>query len=95
MKQFVLYTRVSTRRQGDSGLGLDAQKRDLDLYLSAYAEIPFEVVGEFQDIESGANGARPELWKAINSREDRCYPSCSQARQTIPQGFVHLRAYGS
>ena len=69
MKQFVLYTRVSTRRQGDSGLGLDAQKRDLDLYLSAYAEIPFEVVGEFQDIESGANGARPELWKAINLAE--------------------------
>lgn len=69
MKQFVLYTRVSTRRQGDSGLGLDAQKRDLDLYLSTYAEIPFEVVGEFQDIESGANGDRPELWKAINLAE--------------------------
>ena len=69
MKQFVLYTRVSTRRQGDSGLGLDAQKRDLDLYLSTYAEIPFEVAGEFQDIESGANGDRPELWRAINLAE--------------------------
>jgi DNA invertase Pin-like site-specific DNA recombinase len=50
-------------------LGLDAQKRDIDLYLSTYAEIPFEVVGEFQDIESGANGDRPELWKAINLAE--------------------------
>ena len=69
MKQFVLYTRVSTRRQGDSGLGLDAQKRDIDLYLSTYAEIPYEIVGEFQDIESGANGERPELWKAINLAE--------------------------
>jgi DNA invertase Pin-like site-specific DNA recombinase len=69
MKQFVIYTRVSTRRQGDSGLGLDAQRRDMDLYLSTYAEIPYEVVGDFQDIESGANGDRPELWKAINLAE--------------------------
>jgi DNA invertase Pin-like site-specific DNA recombinase len=69
MKQFVIYTRVSTRRQGDSGLGLDAQRRDIDLYLSTYAEVPFEVVGEFQDIESGANGDRPELWKAIELAE--------------------------
>lgn len=69
MKQFVIYTRVSTRRQGDSGLGLDAQRRDIDLYLEAYAEVPFEVVGEFQDVESGANGDRPELWKAIELAE--------------------------
>ena len=69
MKQFVVYTRVSTRRQGDSGLGLDAQRRDIDLYLSTYAEVPFEVIGEFQDIESGANSERPELWKAIELAE--------------------------
>lgn len=69
MKQFVLYFRVSTRRQGDSGLGLDAQRRDIDLYLDTYAEVPFEVLGEFTDIESGANGDRPELWKAIELAE--------------------------
>src|SRR6056297_147326 len=69
MKQFVLYFRVSTRRQGDSGLGLDAQKRDVDLYLSTYAEEPWEVVGEFTDVESGAKGDRPELWKAIELAE--------------------------
>ena len=69
MKQFVLYTRVSTRRQGDSGLGLAAQKRDIDLYLQTYAEIPWEIIGEFQDIESGANGERPELWEAIKLAE--------------------------
>lgn len=69
MRQFVLYFRVSTRRQGDSGLGLDAQRRDIDLYLDTYAEVPFEVLGEFTDIESGANGDRPELWKAIELAE--------------------------
>src|SRR6056297_3411613 len=69
MKQFVLYFRVSTRRQGDSGLGLDAQRRDIDLYLDTYAEVPFAVLGEFTDIESGANGDRPELWKAIELAE--------------------------
>ena len=31
---FVLYRRVSIEEQGRSGLGLDAQKRDIDLYLS-------------------------------------------------------------
>lgn len=69
MKHFVVYYRVSTRRQGDSGLGLDAQRRDIDLYLGTYAEVPFEVLGEFTDIESGANGDRPELWKAIELAE--------------------------
>ena len=64
-----LYVRVSTRRQGDSGLGLAAQKRDIDLYLQTYAEIPWEIIGEFQDIESGANGERPELWEAIKLAE--------------------------
>jgi DNA invertase Pin-like site-specific DNA recombinase len=65
MQQFVLYRRVSTKEQGESGLGLAAQKRDLDLFLTTYAEVPFEVVGEFTDILSGADDARPELTKAL------------------------------
>ena len=69
MKQFVLYFRVSTRRQGDSGLGLDAQRRDIDLYLDTYAEVPFEVLGEFTDVKSGKDDDRPELWKAIELAE--------------------------
>lgn len=79
MKQFVLYYRVSTRRQGDSGLGLDAQHRDIELYLNTYAEVPFEVLGEFQDVDSGRLGStfggvadkegRPEFWKAVDLAE--------------------------
>lgn len=69
MKQFVLYYRVSTRRQGDSGLGLNAQRRDVELYLNTYAEVPFEVLGEFQDVKSGKDDDRPEFWKAVDLAE--------------------------
>lgn len=65
MKQYVTYKRVSTAEQGRSGLGLDAQDRDIQLYLETYSEVPFEVSGEFVDIESGGNADRPELAKAI------------------------------
>ena len=66
MQQFILYRRVSTKEQGESGLGLAAQQRDLDLFLTTYAEVPFEVTGEFTDILSGADDARPELTKALS-----------------------------
>ena len=69
MKQFVKYFRVSTRKQGDSGLGLSAQERDIDLYLSTYAETPWEVIGEFTDVQSGNDSDRPELQKAMELAE--------------------------
>lgn len=65
MQRFVTYQRVSTADQGRSGLGLEAQTRDIGLFLDAYAEEPWEVVGEFVEVESGADAERPELRKAI------------------------------
>lgn len=65
MKQYVTYYRVSTKKQGDSGLGLEAQKRDINLFLDNYSEVPYEVLAEFTDVESGSNADRPELQKAI------------------------------
>lgn len=65
MQRFVVYTRVSTKKQGDSGLGLDAQERDIGLFLDNYSELPWEVLARFQDVESGARSDRPELEKAI------------------------------
>ena len=41
MNKFIKYYRVSTRSQADSGLGLLAQERDIDLYLTTYAETPY------------------------------------------------------
>jgi DNA invertase Pin-like site-specific DNA recombinase len=63
--RFVTYYRVSTKRQGDSGLGLDAQKRDIQIYLDNYADVPYEIMGTFTDIASGKENGRDELTRAI------------------------------
>ena len=69
MNKFIKYYRVSTRSQADSGLGLLAQERDIDLYLTTYADTPYEVLGEFTDIQSGKVDDRPELQRAIDLAE--------------------------
>lgn len=63
--QYVIYTRVSTEDQGKSGLGLEAQQRDIDIFLTNFSEVPYEVIGQFQDIQSGSDNERPELTKAL------------------------------
>ena len=64
-KKYVIYRRVSTKRQGESGLGLEAQDRDIAIFLDNFSDTPFEVIGTFTDIESGKNADRPELSKAL------------------------------
>ena len=65
MRKFVSYKRVSSKEQSKSGLGLEAQERDIQLFLENYAETPCEVVGEFVEVHSGADDDRPELNAAI------------------------------
>lgn len=65
MQQYVIYKRVSTKEQGRSGLGLDAQERDITLYLEQFSPEPYEVVGTFTDVLSGTDNARPELTAAL------------------------------
>lgn len=65
MKRYVIYTRVSTADQGKSGLGLQAQHRDIELFLHNFSETPWEIIGEFQDVQSGKVDDRPELLKAL------------------------------
>lgn len=66
MQRYIIYKRVSTVDQGKSGLGLEAQSRDIAIYLDTYSPEPFEVVGEYVDVQSGKNDERPELIKAID-----------------------------
>ena len=65
MRKFVTYKRVSSQEQSKSGLGLEAQERDIQLFLENYAETPCEVVGEFVEVHSGSDNDRPQLTAAI------------------------------
>jgi DNA invertase Pin-like site-specific DNA recombinase len=60
--RFVAYYRVSTDRQGKSGLGLDAQRKAVLDYLNGGA---WTLVQEFVEVESGKNGDRPQLALAL------------------------------
>ncbi|MBV9588730.1 MAG: recombinase family protein [Hyphomicrobiales bacterium] len=60
---FVAYYRVSTDRQGRSGLGLEAQRKAVEDYLNGGR---WKLVGEFTDVESGKDDRnRPELARAF------------------------------
>ena len=60
--KFVAYFRVSTDRQGKSGLGLEAQRETVMNYLNGGR---WTLVGEFTEVESGKRADRPELEKAL------------------------------
>ena len=60
--KFVAYYRVSTDRQGRSGLGLEAQQDAVKLYLNGGK---WTLIGEFTEIESGRSSRRPMLASAI------------------------------
>lgn len=66
-KQYVAYFRVSTQRQGASGLGLSAQRTSVNSYIYNRGEI----IAEFTDVESGKKNNRPELLKAIACCKER------------------------
>ena len=54
---FVSYLRVSTDKQGRSGLGIEAQRAAVSSYLAAFGSMP---VAEFVEIESGKHADRPQ-----------------------------------
>ena len=59
-EKYVAYLRVSTQKQGFSGLGLEAQKEIIKNYL--HTKIP---IAEFTEVESGRKTDRPKLKDAL------------------------------
>jgi len=60
--KFIAYYRVSTDKQGVSGLGLEAQKKAVMNYLDGGK---WELIAEHTEIESGKRNRRPELLAAL------------------------------
>src|SRR5215469_13099444 len=59
---FVAYYRVSTGKQGTSGLGLEAQRKAVVDYLNGGK---WNLVAEVTEIETGKNADRPKLQEAL------------------------------
>ncbi|MCF8485861.1 MAG: recombinase family protein [Rhodobacteraceae bacterium] len=62
MTDYVVYYRVSTERQGRSGLGLEAQRAMVEAFLRPGDT----VIDQFTEIQLGKKDDRVKLWKAIN-----------------------------
>ena len=60
--RFVSYLRVSTKEQGQSGLGLEAQRAAVTRFLNGGS---WELVQEIVEIESGKRNDRPKLTEAL------------------------------
>lgn len=62
VQRFIGYERVSTARQGQSGLGMAAQRKAIKEFAASRGA---EVIAWFTEVESGKNANRPELVAAI------------------------------
>ena len=62
--KFVSYLRVSTKRQGRSGLGLEAQRKAVADFLNGGR---WTLAAEFVEVESGKRDDRPQLAAALEA----------------------------
>ena len=62
MKQYATYLRVSTQKQGRSGLGLESQQKICEDFIKSNGG---NKCAEFMDVESGTHRDRKGLWNAI------------------------------
>ncbi len=61
-EKLVNYFRVSTKRQGQSGLGLEGQEAATKAYAAQSGKL---VIGAYTEVESGKRNDRPQLLKAL------------------------------
>lgn len=92
--KYIGYIRVSTKKQGKSGLGLEAQKRAITNLLNDDDIL----IAQFEEVESGKNKERPKLLEAIEkckktnatlviARLDRLSRSLSFITQLMDSGI--------
>lgn len=62
--RFIAYYRVSTAKQGRSGLGMDAQRAAVTAYLNGGA---WRLLGEYAEVETGKDNSRPQLARAMEA----------------------------
>ena len=62
MKKYIAYYRVSTKEQGKSGLGLDAQREAVARFTDHCTNC---ILAEYTDVASGKDNSRPQLLEAI------------------------------
>ena len=84
--KFVAYFRVSTDKQGKSGLGLDAQRKAVEDYLNGGT---WSLIGEFTEVESDQ---RPELVKALAAKQGQA--GHCEARPPVTQSCFHRNGDG-
>lgn len=61
MANYIAYTRVSTKKQGSSGLGLEAQTAAVTNFVNGHGKL----LATYTEVESGKKADRPELAKAL------------------------------
>lgn len=61
---FVAYLRVSTARQGESGLGLEAQRSAVEAFARQHGGA---IMASFVEVETGKRSDRPELAEALEA----------------------------
>ncbi len=101
--RFMAYYRVSTDRQGRSGLGLEAQRQAVKDRLDGGS---WQLVAEYTEVESGRRAHRPELEKAQqrgsrNTRRNsavtcngvRMPPRAVASRRGLERAFVMARNF--
>jgi len=95
MERYVAYMRVSTERQGRSGLGLAAQRKLIAEFVEGHGEL----CAEFIEVQSGRKNNREILWQAIKeaqrgkaklviARLDRFSRSVSFIAQVMDKGIA-------
>ena len=85
MSPLIAYYRVSTQKQGRSGLGLEAQRKAVASFAEAEG---FEIVAEFTEVETGkgsdALDRRPQLKAALKAAKKARLSCRGQARPAQP-----------